>query len=92
MEVAKYIYIIVFGSTNHSMLAYNILRNAQYSIEIISTPCTLSAGCSRALRYEGVASDVVKIKNLISENKIFIRGIYKKVIESKVRFHYERIG
>ena len=92
MEINKYIYIIVFSSTNHCMLSYNILKNAEYSVEITSTPCTLSAGCARALKYEGIPSDVSKIKNLIAENKISIKGIYKKVIESKVKFHYERVG
>jgi len=73
------------------MLLYNILKIAEYSVEITSTPCTLSAGCARALKYEGMPSDVVKIKKLVVENKISIKGIYKKVMESKTKFHYERV-
>ena len=51
MEINKYIYIIIFSSTSQSMLLYNIIKSAGYNIEIAATPCTLSAGCARALRY-----------------------------------------
>ena len=54
----------------------------------MSTPCTISAGCSRAIKVR--EKDIEAAKQEIEINKILIKGIYKKVYRGRV-FHYLKI-
>lgn len=72
-------YIIVIKSYNYAVLLYKILKNKKYNAQIISTPCRISAGCSRSIRFYGKDIDIVKDE--IKKNSIPIKGIY---LEKKV--------
>lgn len=80
-------YIIVFSSSNYSMKLYKLLKEKKYKVEMISTPCTLSAGCSRALRVR--KKDIVAIKEVIKREKIVIRAIYEKIINGR-KIYYKK--
>ncbi|MEA4827122.1 MAG: DUF3343 domain-containing protein [Clostridium sp.] len=69
-------YLIVTQSANHSINLYNILRNKGYNVILISTPCAISAGCSRAIVIE--EDDLDRVKQEIKNINIKIKGIYMK--------------
>lgn len=80
--------IIVFSSSSFSMRLYKILKEARYKVDLISTPCTLSAGCSRAVKVN--KDDLDEIKELIKEKKIKIKAIYEKILNGR-RFYYKKM-
>lgn len=76
-------YIIVIKSYNYAVLLYKILKNKKYTVQIISTPCKISAGCSRAIRFYGKDIDIVKDE--IKNNNIPIKGIYLEKTVNKTK-------
>ncbi|MCY6370546.1 DUF3343 domain-containing protein [Clostridium ganghwense] len=82
------IYIIVFNSSNESIHLYKILKDKRYDVEIMSTPCTISAGCSRAIKVQ--EREIHFVIEEIRRNKVSIRGIYKKVYKDS-KFYYLKI-
>lgn len=72
----KNIYLFVIKSANHSMSLYRILIDKGYNAKIISTPCSISRGCSRSVV---VSCDTIEeIKKLIEDNNIIVRDVYIK--------------
>ncbi|MCY6482758.1 DUF3343 domain-containing protein [Clostridium aestuarii] len=69
-------YIIVFDSANHSIVLYKTLKEKGYNVKIISTPCTISAGCARAVRVK--KENIDEAKKTIIEKDIKVRSIYQK--------------
>ncbi len=68
-------YILVFESHNQAIFLYNYLLKKKYKVELVSTPCDLSVGCSQALKFRGehMSSIISEARN----NSIRINGIYK---------------
>lgn len=84
----KSAYIVVFNSVANSTQLFRILKNSGFDISIISTPCTISAGCSRAIEFK--EDDLDKIIQIAIENPTGIQGIYKRVLDKR-RFYYTRV-
>lgn len=82
-------YIVVFHTTSASLQLFKILKSKNYNISMIATPCTISAGCARAIEFQ--QEDLDKIVQEIRENEVVIRAIYKRVINKK-KLHYVRIN
>lgn len=80
--------LIVFNSTLDSMHMFKILKDQRLKVEIISTPCTISAGCSRAIKF--FKEDIDKVRESIKKESIFVKGIYEKIYNTK-SFFYEKI-
>ena len=81
-------YIIVLNSSSVSIHLFKLLKDKKLDVIIMSTPCTISAGCTRAIKvYE---KDIENAKQEIKTNKIVIKGIYKKIYKGS-RFGYLKI-
>jgi len=80
--------IIVLNSSNASMHLYKLLKDRRLDVSIISTPCTISAGCSRAIKIKEKDIDIAIQE--IKKNRTLIKGIYKKSYSGN-RFYYIKI-
>lgn len=81
-------YIIVLNSSNISIHFFKILKDKRFNVDVISTPCTISAGCSRSIKVN--EKDIEAVKEEININKIIIAGIYKKIYNGSA-FHYLKV-
>lgn len=72
----KQSYIIIFNSPSESIMLLKILRKKGFDIKVVSAPCSLTSGCSRAINFN--INDLDAIKKEIEDNAIKISSIYKK--------------
>ncbi|MTK13371.1 MAG: DUF3343 domain-containing protein [Clostridiaceae bacterium] len=77
METHEERYLLVFESYNQAMLLYNELLKKECKVELVSTPCRVSRGCSQSIVF--TATDIKKVIEEIKKNKVIIKGIYKIV-------------
>jgi hypothetical protein len=77
MENSKISYILIFKSYNQAILLYNKLLEKGCNVELVSTPCRISKGCSQSVVF--VAEDTKEIIEEIKESKVTINGIYKRI-------------
>lgn len=85
---SKNMYIVLFVSYNQCMLLYRKLKEKKYDIELISTPCTLSAGCSQSIKFEeGYLQD---IKTEVKKSSVDIKAVYKVIVKNGVK-SYEKV-
>jgi hypothetical protein len=68
-------YILVFATHNHAVLLYRRLAKLGCHVELISTPCRLSAGCTQSLKFKENYFNLVKEE--IAKSNVITRGIYK---------------
>ena len=78
LETQEDKYLMVIESHNQATLLYNELLKRECKIELISTPNSLSKGCSRSIIF--VVEDVKKVIEEGKKSKARITGIYKIVI------------
>ncbi|MGH4138617.1 putative Se/S carrier-like protein [Clostridium sp.] len=81
-------YIIVLNSSSVSVHLFKLLKDKKLNVVIMSTPCTISAGCSRSIKIK--ECDLEAAIEEIDNHKIIIKGIYKKVYKEN-RFYYLKI-
>jgi len=81
-------YLLVFNSHNFAAFLYSALEKKGYKIELISTPCKISPGCSQSLKFDHSLYNIVKEEAIKSQ--IPIKGIYK-VIERNGNKEFFRI-
>ena len=74
-------YIIVLNSSSDSIHLFKLLKDKRLNVVIMSTPCTISAGCSRAIMVK--EKEIEEAKQEIKKSMIIIKGIYKKVYRGK---------
>ena len=67
-------YMLVFESHNQAILLFNKLIKSGYKVELISTPCDLSVGCSQSLKFN--ERDMSLIINEAKKNLVRINAIY----------------
>ena len=78
-------YIIVLNSSSVSIHLYKLLKDKKLNVVIMSTPCTISAGCSRSIKIS--EKDMEAARQEIIANRIIIKGIYKKIYRGRVFFY-----
>ena len=83
------IFIVVFSSTNYGLRLYKILKDKHYDVYMISTPCTISDGCSRAIQV--FKDDIEEVVDEIDKGEIIISGIYKRIIRNG-RYAYKSVS
>lgn len=70
-------YLAIFKSKNHAIQLNSILQKKGYrKFQLISTPCSISHGCSYSLKYEKQA-DIQYIKREKENLRELISGIYQ---------------
>jgi len=67
-------YILVFESHNQAILLFNKLIKLGFKVELVTTPCDLSVGCSQALKFKD--RDMTLIISEAKKNLIRVNGIY----------------
>ena len=67
-------YILVFESHNQAILLFNRLIKLGYKVELVTTPCDLSVGCSQSLKFND--RDMSLIISEAKKNLIRINAIY----------------
>lgn len=83
MSNIKNMYIVIFLSYNQSVLLYRKLKEKNYEVELISTPCSLSSGCSQSIKFE--ESYLESVKAEIKKNSISIKAIYIIKVKNGVK-------
>ena len=68
-------YLLVFASHNQAVFLFNKLLRKGYKVELVSTPCTLSAGCTQSIKFK--EKDMQVIKTEIKAGAMRVKGIYK---------------
>lgn len=68
-------YILVFATHNHAVFLYRRLTKLGYNVELISTPCKVSAGCTQSIKFK--ESHLGIIKEEIASSNIITRGIFR---------------
>jgi hypothetical protein len=68
--------LIAFDSTQQALRAEMLLEYADIDIDIRPTPKEITAGC--ALSIEFPDEDLAVVKDVITSEKVDIRGIYLK--------------
>lgn len=81
-------YFVVFFSHNHTTLFYKRMKEKQCDVELMSTPCTISAGCSQCIKFK--EKDLNAIKEEIKNSNIRIRALYK-IENNKERSYYVQL-
>lgn len=81
-------YLLVFKSYNQAVLLYNELLKKGCKIELVSTPCRLSRGCSQSIVF--AASDIKKVIEGTKNNNVIVKGIYA-IVQNKEFVDYVHI-
>ncbi len=74
--MAGSILVIAFDSTQQALRTEMLLEYADIEIDIRPTPKEITAGC--ALSIEFPADDLQQVKQIIHNENVDIRGIYKE--------------
>lgn len=75
MEHKENKYFIVFFSHNHTTLFYEKMKEKGYDVELMSTPCTISVGCSQCVKFS--EKDFNIMREAIRKSGIKIKALYK---------------
>jgi hypothetical protein len=88
MELDNASYLLVFESYNQAMLLYNKILQRKCKVELVSTPCRLSRGCSQSIVFLG--DDTTVVIEELKKSNIVIRGVYK-IVNKNDKIEYVHI-
>ncbi|MTI65017.1 MAG: DUF3343 domain-containing protein [Firmicutes bacterium] len=69
--------VITFKSTNHAIKGEKALKNINIKIKTIPTPREITSSCGLSIKFN--LDDLLKVKEVIKENELAIKGIYKTI-------------
>ncbi len=69
--------LIAFDSTQQALRAEMLLEYADIDIDICPTPKEITAGCALSIHFPGNA--ITTVKEVIVQEKVEIRGVFRKV-------------
>nr|WP_276316326.1 DUF3343 domain-containing protein [Paenibacillus artemisiicola] len=69
--------MIAFDSTQQALRAEMLLEYADIEIDICPTPKQITAGCALSIQFP--EADLLVVQDVIEQEKVEIRGIYKLV-------------
>lgn len=78
-------YLLVFSSHNQAIYLFNSLARKGYNLELVSTPCVLSSGCTQSLKFS--ESNRMSILNEVGLMNASIKGLYKIVRKDNKEFY-----
>lgn len=84
-------HICIFETKNKSMFLYSVLESMGYkNFQLISTPCTINAGCNYAIKF----GNVRYIDILVKESKALDIGIPQIYFAEKKdgKYEYKKIS
>ena len=68
-------YIVSFNSPHHAIRLDKTLQEAGIRSTTLPTPREITASCGISIRF--LYEDIEKVKNILTENNIEYKGIYK---------------
>lgn len=69
--------LIAFDSTQQALRAEMLLEYAEVEIDICPTPKEITAGCALSIHFP--EEDLNRVKEVIEQERVEIRGIFKPV-------------
>ncbi|MGM0881502.1 MAG: DUF3343 domain-containing protein [Bacillota bacterium] len=69
--------LIAFDSTQQALRAEMLLEYAEIEIDICPTPKEITAGCALSIHFP--EEDLVMVKDVIVQEQVEIRGIFKLI-------------
>ncbi|NBC70824.1 DUF3343 domain-containing protein [Paenibacillus sacheonensis] len=69
--------LIAFDSTQQALRAEMLLEYAEIEIDICPTPKQITAGCALSIHFP--EEDLITVQEVIVQERVEIRGIYKQV-------------
>lgn len=81
-------FLLVFMSHNQAVFLFNKLIKKGYKVELVSTPCSLSAGCTQSIKFMEKDMQVIRTEAQISNMKV--RGIYK-ITKNGTKYTYVKV-
>lgn len=78
-------FLIVFKSYNQAMLLFSELKKEKCNVNLISTPCGLSKGCSHSIVFD--IGDTKTVIDAIKNNNIKSISIYK-IVKKNNKINY----
>lgn len=69
--------LIAFDSTQQALRAEMLLEYAEIEIDICPTPKEITAGCALSIHFP--EEDLVMVKDVIVQEQVEIRGIFKPI-------------
>lgn len=66
-------YLLVFSSHNQAVYLYNWLIKKGYPVELVSTPCKISSGCTQSIKFgEEYMNDILYEANIVGTVNMFL--------------------
>ena len=81
-------YLLVFASHNQAVFLFNKLIKKGYKVELVSTPCTLSVGCTQSIKF--MEKDIQAIRNEAQISNMIVKGIYK-IVKNRAKYTYVKV-
>ncbi|NBD25062.1 DUF3343 domain-containing protein [Paenibacillus glycinis] len=69
--------LIAFDSTQQALRAEMLLEYAEIEIDMYPTPKQITAGCALSIQFP--EEDLLAVQEVIVQEKVEIRGIFKQV-------------
>nr|WP_206154778.1 DUF3343 domain-containing protein [Clostridium muellerianum] len=71
---------MVFTCYSKAVFVYKKLIEKGYKVNLVSTPCKISSGCSHSIRFK--EEDFSIVKSETEKNNIVPKAIYKIVLQN----------
>ncbi|KAA9005141.1 DUF3343 domain-containing protein [Paenibacillus spiritus] len=79
--------LIAFDSTQQALRAEMLLEYAGIEIDIFPTPKEITAGCAMSIQFD--PGCLARVREIIREQQVEIRGIFEKVGAEEYRITAE---
>lgn len=73
--------IVTFNSTHHAIKAEGIFKSREMIFKTIPTPREITLSCGLSIRFD--INDVEKVKKLVDEDGLLVKGIYEFIKDEK---------
>jgi len=77
--------VIAFDSTQQALRAEMLLEYSDIEIDTFPTPKAITAGCALSIRIP--SQNLNQVQEIISAEKVVIRGIFRPVDASETEYH-----
>lgn len=73
--------VVTFNSTHHAIKGEGIFKSNEIPFKTIPTPREITLSCGLSIRFD--IHDLEKVKNLVENDELSIKGIYKYIRDEK---------
>jgi len=81
-------YVIAFDSTQQAIRTEMLLEYADIEIDTLPTPKQITAGCALSIGFSG--NDLDRVRTILREERVEIRGIYLKTVDGYDTIEHKR--